>query len=55
MGSKVIRDYLKQIAQRGGEAGKGKAKVRGGAEYYKRISRKGVKAREAKRKQESKT
>ena len=48
--SKSIREYLRLIGKRGGAAGTGSSKVRGDAEYYKRISRKAAKARKAKRK-----
>jgi hypothetical protein len=37
------------IGKRGGAAGKGASKVRGDAEYYKRISRKAAKARKRNR------
>ena len=58
MGSKKlplpIREYMAAIGAKGGAAGEGTSKVRGSTEYYKRISRKAVKARNAKRKKESK-
>jgi hypothetical protein len=44
-----IKDYLSQIGSKGGRSGTGKAKVRGDADYYKRISAKAAKARKAKR------
>jgi hypothetical protein len=54
---KSIRQYLATIGARGGASGKGESKMRGGTAaperraYYKRISRKGVRARAAKRRQ----
>jgi hypothetical protein len=53
--TKATRDYLRKIGQKGGEAGGREAHIRGGetAEeqhaYYARISKKGVRARAAKR------
>ena len=44
-----IKDYLASIGKKGGEAGKGKSKVRGDAAYYQRISKKAAQARKAKR------
>jgi hypothetical protein len=44
-----VRDYLSQIGSKGGRSGTGEAKVRGDADYYKRISKKAAKARAAKR------
>jgi hypothetical protein len=44
-----IKDYLSQIGSKGGRSGTGEAKVRGDADYYKRISKKAAKARAAKR------
>lgn len=44
----AVRRYLKDIAAKGGKAGTGKVKVRGGASYYKRISAMAAKARKAK-------
>jgi len=35
-----IKDYLKQLGKLGGKAGKGKSKVRGDSEYYRRIAKK---------------
>jgi hypothetical protein len=49
-----VKDYLAEIGRRGGQA-KGKAKVRGDSEYYKRISAKAAKARKAKRASDSGT
>jgi hypothetical protein len=45
---KEVREYLASIGSQGGKA-KGKSKVRGDAEYYKRISQKAAEARKAKR------
>lgn len=36
--SKAVRAYLAQIGQRGGEAGKGRAKRRGDASHYRALS-----------------
>jgi len=47
---KVVSRYLAAIGRRGGKAGRGAAKLRGGVSYYKRISRLAAKARAAKRK-----
>jgi hypothetical protein len=49
-----ISDYLADIGKRGGKAGKGAAKKRGGSSYYKRLAAKSAKARAAKRRKESK-
>ena len=43
-----LTDYLRQIGSKGGQA-TGESKVRGDAEYYRRISLKAAKARAAKR------
>lgn len=43
----AVRKYLKEIAAKGGKAGRGDAKLRGGKAYYKRISAMAVKARKA--------
>ena len=51
MNDKTVREYLAGIGRKGGQAGTGKRKVRGNAEYYKRISAKAAKARNDKRKQ----
>jgi len=54
--TKAMRKYLSQIGQRGGRAGRGESQLRGGetpaerSAYYKRISRKGVRARRARAK-----
>ena len=47
--SKEVRDYLASIGSKGGKAG-GESKIRGDADYYKRISAKAAKSRRAKRK-----
>jgi len=47
--NKTIRLYLAAIGRRGGEAGRGESKVRGGRAYYREISAKGAKARARKR------
>ena len=51
---KAVRDYLKQIAKKGGESGKGKSKVRGGPDYYRRIALKAAAAKRAKKKSQAK-
>lgn len=43
-----VREYLAAIGSKGGKA-TGKSKVRGDADYYKRISAKAAKARAAKK------
>jgi hypothetical protein len=52
--SDKIKDYLASIGSKGGKA-TGKSKVRGDADYYKRISAKAAKARKAKAKRISNT
>jgi hypothetical protein len=47
-----IKDYLASIGSKGGRA-TGKAKLRGDADYYKRISKKAAAARKAKRASDS--
>jgi hypothetical protein len=49
-----IKDYLASIGSKGGKA-TGKSKVRGDADYYKRISKKAAAARKAKRASDSGT
>lgn len=44
---KRAREYLASIGAKGGKA-KGKSKVRGDSDYYKRISQKAAAARKAK-------
>ncbi len=46
---KVVHRYLAKIGKRGGQAGRGASKVRGGPGYYQRISKLAAKARAAKR------
>lgn len=48
---KAIRQYLRKIAQQGGRAGTGKSKIRGGADYYRRMGLKSAMAKRAKRAQ----
>ena len=48
MTAKELREHLARLGNKGGEA-KGKSKVRGDSEYYKRISAKAAKARKAKK------
>lgn len=47
MSKTEIKKYLASIGSKGGKAGTGKSKIRGGKEYYKRISRLAAKARRA--------
>jgi len=49
MSGQEIKRYLASIGSKGGKAGSGKSKLRGGKEYYKRISRLAAKARKARR------
>lgn len=44
-----VHEYLAQIGSKGGRSGVGKSKLRGDADYYKRISAKAAKARKAKK------
>lgn len=46
--TKELREHLARLGKKGGET-KGKSKVRGDSEYYKRISAKAAKARKAKK------
>jgi hypothetical protein len=46
---KEVREYLAMIGRRGGQAGRGAIKLRGGASYYKRIAKLAAAARRAKR------
>jgi hypothetical protein len=50
MSEQEIKKYLASIGSKGGKAGSGKSKVRGGPEYYKRISQLAAKARKARHK-----
>ena len=45
----AVRRYLKQIAAKGGKAGTGKAKLRGGKAYYRRMALASAAAKRAKR------
>jgi hypothetical protein len=45
--SEAVKEYLKEIASKGGKAGKGEAKVRGDRAYYRRISAMAARARKA--------
>jgi hypothetical protein len=49
MSDEEIKAYLASIGSKGGKSGTGKSKLRGGPEYYKRISRLAAKARKARR------
>jgi hypothetical protein len=44
-----IKRYLASIGGKGGRAGTGASKLRGGKDYYRRISKLAAKAREAKK------
>ena len=50
MSEEEIKRYLASIGAKGGKAGSGKSKVRGGKDYYKRISKLAAKARKARSK-----
>jgi hypothetical protein len=41
----ILHEYHQGIGKKGGEGGTGKSKVRGGVEYYKKISKLAVEAR----------
>jgi len=47
MSEEEIKRYLASIGSKGGKAGTGKSKLRGGRAYYKRISQLAAKARKA--------
>lgn len=49
MSVEEIKRYLASIGRKGGKAGKGRSKLRGGPEYYERISKLAAKARKARR------
>jgi len=49
MSEEEIKKYLASIGSKGGKAGTGESKLRGGTEYYKRISQLAAKARKARR------
>ena len=55
MSEAEIRQYLAKIASKGGKAGTGQSKIRGGTAYYRRISRLAAKARKTKRRGAIKT
>jgi len=42
-----VKRYLASIGKKGGKAGTGKSKLRGGSAYYKRISKLAAKVRKA--------
>lgn len=43
------KKYLAMIGRKGGQAGRGAAKVRGDAEYYRKIQKLGIEARKKKK------
>jgi hypothetical protein len=49
MSEQEIKRYLASIGSKGGRAGTGKSKLRGGSAYYKRISGLAAKARSRRR------
>jgi hypothetical protein len=49
MSEQEIKRYLASIGSKGGKAGKGRSKLRGGSAYYRRISKLAAEARRAKR------
>jgi hypothetical protein len=49
MSEEEIRRYLASIGSKGGKAGTGGSKLRGGKEYYRRISKLAAKARQTRR------
>jgi hypothetical protein len=54
MSEAEIKRYLASIGKKGGEAGTGASKRRGGTDYYKRISKLAAKARKANKPPKSK-
>ena len=54
MAKREISKYFAELGKRGGAAGTGKSKVRGGIAYYKRISKQAAKTRALKRKADGK-
>ena len=48
MSEAEIKHYLASIGRKGGKAGTGASKRRGGTDYYERISKLAAKARKAK-------
>ncbi len=55
MSEEEIKRYLASIGGKGGKAGTGKSKLRGGTDYYKRISKLAAKARKARQSAANKT
>ncbi len=55
MSEEEIKRYLASIGGKGGKAGTGESKVRGGTDYYKRISKLAAKARKARQTKATKT
>jgi hypothetical protein len=55
MSEEEIKRYLASIGSKGGKAGTGASKLRGGTAYYKRISKLAAKARKAKQHGATKT
>ena len=54
MSEAEIKRYLASIGSKGGKAGRGKSKLRGGKDYYKRISQLAAKARKVRRSADAK-
>jgi hypothetical protein len=54
MSEEEIKRYLASIGSKGGKSGKGSSKLRGGKEYYKRISQLAAKARRARQRKAKK-
>jgi hypothetical protein len=46
MSEEEIKRYLASIGSKGGKAGTGSSKIRGGKEYYRRISKLAAEARQ---------
>jgi hypothetical protein len=42
MSKDEIKKYLAELGRKGGKAGKGKSKVRGGSDYYRKLRMKGL-------------
>lgn len=49
MSEEEIKKYLASIGSKGGKAGVGGSKLRGGPDYYKRISKLAAEARKARK------
>lgn len=47
--SPEVRAYMRAIAAAGGHGGRGASKVRGGAEHYAELGRRGAEARRARK------